>query len=61
MLNKNKLTTTKKTKLYQKKNPKMKKIRKKSEFHVKKMSNHANFDKNHKSPMSNVIVNLTPS
>jgi hypothetical protein len=39
----------------------MRKLRKKSETRVKKMSNHANFDKNHKSPMSNVIIDLTPS
>ncbi len=61
MLKKQQINKNKKTKLYHKKNPKMKKIRKKSECHVKKMSNHANFDKTHKSPMSNVIIDLTPS
>lgn len=39
---------------------KMKKIKEKSESHVKKMLNHAKFDKIHKCPMSNVIINLKP-
>ncbi len=40
---------------------KMRKLRKKSESHARKMPNHANFDKIHKCLMSNVMIGFTPS
>jgi hypothetical protein len=42
----------------EKKNPKMNKWSKKSESHVKKMPNHANFDKIQE--VSNMILDLMP-